>query len=156
MPPADWSAEAGWGRTPGWQVMTAAAQMNTLEEAPQSAWRLSSRFYLRRFKEISSPSCLGPVFKLSCLTVSHLRQSQPRWRCRQRPAQDSSQSSTPSRSWCWSRSGPTHGALKGAQGPSRHRLEPSESLCQSPDSASCTSGSYPQSTAGLQREQKEM
>lgn len=98
------------------------------------------------------------MLESSCCSTSsrligpHLHQSQPRWRCRWRPSRGSSQSSSPSRTWCWSSRGSPRGASGAAQGPSRHRLEPSESLCQSPGSASDTSGSSPPSTAGLQGE----
>lgn len=93
--------------------------------------------------------------QLFLFSGSDLHRSQPRWRCRPHPAQDSFQWSSPSRRRCCSSFGSPRGASRGTQGPSRRRSEPSEGPCQSPDSASSTSGSSPQSTAGLQKERRQ-
>lgn len=86
----------------------------------------------------------------------HLRRSRPRWRRRSRPPRGSAPSSSPIRRRSRSSRGSPRGAGGAARGPSRPGPELSEGLCRSPDSVSGTSGSFPPSTAGLQRENNEV
>jgi len=151
---ADWFPGADTGKSPGWQVTLTGAQMNTWEEEPHISWRLSPGFFLKGVRETLTSCWNSHSSVISHPIGPHLHQSQPHWRCPWRPARGSAQSSSPSRSWRWSSCESPHGAAGGAQGPSWRRPELSEGLCQSPGSASGTSGSFPPSTAGLQRENR--
>lgn len=83
--------------------------------------------------------------------ASHLRRSPQRRRRRWRPGRGSSQLSSPSHRWRWSRNGWPRGTAGGALGPSTRRLASSGGRRQSPDSVSDTSGSSLPPTAGLWR-----
>ena len=85
-------------------------------------------------------------FGCVCLTGSHLRQSQPRWRCRR--WRRCARCSRPSRrmGWCTTITSVTRSSWSGCSG---SQAEHSQGLCRSPASASGTSGSSPPSTAGL-------
>lgn len=58
---ADWSAEVCSERLLDWQVKPTAAQRNTLEEEPQTAWRWSPWLYLGGCKTLTRRLELGLV-----------------------------------------------------------------------------------------------